>query len=224
MWPKRGTGGTQGESSSGIKVPLPPRSALTLIISKRQNDNVLYSYWCCCCSCFCVVRARSCRKPMYKSLEFIWRGRARTRANVRESASEMWSSAEPAPAPASASASAPASIYKPGLCTNGRPTHLVTVKVLPLSLSSHPFFSLSLSLTRAQRSALLCSACVCLCVRVPVCVSARVCEELLVPVCLPACESACVSRLLIAHRQTECRLSKYPVGCFEKLNMQEIIN
>lgn len=136
---------------------------------------------------------------MCKSLQFIWRERENERE--RESAREMWSSAEPAPAPA------PAPIFKPGLCTNGRPTHLVTVKALPLSLPL--LFARSPSLTHSRStlwqtlsSALLCSACVRLCVRVCVCERARVCVRSCL--CLPACESACVSGLAIAHRQIEC--------------------
>lgn len=133
-----------------------------------------------------VVRACSCRKPMYKSLQFTRRGRARTRANVRESASEMWSSAEPASAPAPASATAP--IYKPGLCTNGRPTHLVTVKALPLSLPSLLFFSHSLTHSRSTLWQTLSSAL--LFMYVPQCTCACVCERACVLgtacACLPA--------------------------------------
>lgn len=160
MWPKRATGGTQGESSSGIKVPLPPRSALTLIISNRQNDNVRYT---CCCSV--VVRARSAVNQCANHCNSFGE-RERESEREKESAREMWSSAEPAPAPA------PAPIFMPGLCTNGRPTHLVTVKALPLSLPL--LFARSPSLTHSRST--LCSALhVCASVYVCVCVSERAC-------------------------------------------------
>lgn len=120
-----------------------------------------------------VVRARSAVNQCANHCNSFGE-RERETERERESASKMWSSAEPAPAPAPA----PAPIFKPGLCTNGRPTHLVTVKALPLSLPLLFARSLSLSLTRAQRSgrrsALPCSA-LHVCASVYVCVCERAC-------------------------------------------------
>lgn len=159
MWPKRGTGGTQGESTSGIKVPLPPRSALTLIISNRQNDNVRYT---CCCSV--VVRARSAVNQCANHCNsFGERERANVRERVLEKCGQVRSRHRHRLQLQSSS---------PVCVPTGGPRTWLQLRHY---LSPSPFITLALplSLTRAQRSgrrsALVCSACVRLCVRACVC-------------------------------------------------------
>lgn len=166
MWPKRATGGTQGESTSGIKVPLPPRSALTLIISNRQNDNVRYT---CCCSV--VVRARSAVNQCANHCNsFGERERTNVRERVLEKCGQVRSRHRHRLQLQSSS---------PVCVPTGGPRTWLQLRHY---LSPSPFCSLALplSLTRAQRSgrrsALLCSALhVCASVYVCVCVSERAC-------------------------------------------------